>query len=95
MNTYSKIAEGLASWLTFGLRCGRVKLFSESSLVDPLGQLLQYRFPGRVRAEVEHSALATLHMGAGRKPCVDFVVDGEVIKHGPDQRSFRRANIPN
>ena len=77
MNVYSKIAEGLAAWLAFELRCGRVRLFSESSLAHPLGQLLQYRYGGRVRAEAEHSALATHHTGAGRKPSVDFVVDGD------------------
>ena len=76
MNVYSKIAEGLAAWLTFEQRCGRVNLFSEASLAHPLGQLLQYRYPGRVRAEVEHPVLATLHTQRGRKPSVDFVVDG-------------------
>ena len=74
MNKYSKIAEGLAAWLTFEQRCGRANLFSESSLAHPLGQLLQYRFPGRVHAEVEHPVLAPRHLGAGQKPRIDFAV---------------------
>jgi len=37
MNTYSKIAEGLAAWLSFERRCGRENLFSEKSLAHPLG----------------------------------------------------------
>jgi hypothetical protein len=76
MNTYAKIADGLASWLTFEQRCGRVNLFSESSLAHPLGKLLQYRYEGRVRAEVEHSVLGPLKTGARQRPRVDFVVDG-------------------
>ena len=76
MNIYSKIAEGLAAWLAFEHRCGRANLFSEASLAHPLGDLLQYRFSGRVRAEVEHATLAPLHRGVGRKPRVDFAVDG-------------------
>ena len=40
MNKYSKIADGLASWLNFELRSGRESLFSESYLAFPLGQLL-------------------------------------------------------
>jgi len=76
MNTYSKIADGLSAWLTFEQRCGRVNLFSESSLAHPLGQLLQYRYEGRVRAEVEHPVLAPFKTGAGQKPRIDFVVDG-------------------
>jgi hypothetical protein len=76
MGPYSKIAEGLAAWLSFERRCGRENLFSEKSLAHPLGDLLQYRFPGRVRAEVEHPVLAQLHTGVGKKPRVDFAVDG-------------------
>jgi hypothetical protein len=77
MNKYAKIAEGLAAWLTFEQRCGRSNLFSESSLAHPLGQLLQYRFPGRVHAEVEHPILAPKHIGVGQKPRIDFAVTGE------------------
>lgn len=76
MNTYAKIAEGLAAWLTFEHRCGRANLFSEASLAHPLGNLLQYRYPGRVLAEVEHSVLSPLQSGPGRKPRVDFAVAG-------------------
>jgi len=76
MNKYSKLAEGLAAWLTFEQRCGRTNLFSESSLAHPLGQLLQYRYPGRVRAEVEHPVLTPLHKGVGQKPRIDFAVEG-------------------
>jgi len=76
MNTYGKIAEGLAAWLTFEHRCGRANLFSEASLAHPLGNLLQYRFDGRVLAEVEHSVLAPLQKGRGSKPRVDFAVTG-------------------
>jgi hypothetical protein len=74
MNKYSKIAEGLAAWLTFEQRCGRANLFSESSLAHPLGQLLQYRYPGRVSSEVEHPVLAPRHTRAGQKPRIDFAV---------------------
>jgi hypothetical protein len=74
MNKYSKIAEGLAAWLTFEQRCGRANLFSESSLAHPLGQLLQYRYPGRVLTEVEHPVLAARHLGVGQKPRIDFAV---------------------
>jgi len=77
MNKYAKIAEGLAAWLTFEHRCGRANLFSESSLAHPLGQLLQYRFPGRVHAEVEHPILAPKHLGVGQKPRIDFAVTNE------------------
>jgi len=74
MNKNSKIAEGLAAWLTFEQRCGRANLFSESSLAHPLGQLLQYRYPGRVHSEVQHPVLAPSHLGSGQKPRVDFAV---------------------
>jgi len=77
MNKYAKIAEGLAAWLMFEQRCGRSNLFSESSLAHPLGQLLQYRFPGRVHAEVEHPILAPKHIGVGQKPRIDFAVKDE------------------
>jgi hypothetical protein len=76
MNLYSKIAQGLAAGLSFERRCGRENLFSEASLAHPLGDLLQYRFPGRVRAEVKHPVLAKLHTGPGKKPRIDFAVDG-------------------
>src|SRR6266852_4785608 len=76
MNTYGKIAEGLAAWLTFEHRCVRANLFSEASLAHPLGNLLQYRFDGRVLAEVEHSVLAPLQKGRGSNPRVDFAVTG-------------------
>lgn len=76
MNIYSKIADGLAAWLTFEQRCGRVNLLSESSLAHPLGQLLQYRYEGRVRGEVEHPVLAPFQTGVGPKPRIDLVVDG-------------------
>jgi hypothetical protein len=42
-NAFSKIAEGLAGWLSFERRCGRAHLFSESYLAYPLAQLLKYR----------------------------------------------------
>jgi hypothetical protein len=73
---YAKIAEGLAAWLTYEHRCGRANLFSEASLAHPLGDLLQYRFSGRVQAELEHPILASRHTGVGKKPRVDFAVDG-------------------
>jgi len=76
LDTYAKIAEGLAAWLTYEHRCGRANLFSEASLAHPLGDLLQYRFSGRVRAEVEHPFLASRHTGVGKKPRVDFAVEG-------------------
>jgi len=76
MNTYGKIADGLAAWLTFEHRCGRANLFSEASLAHPLGNLLQYRFDGRVLAEVEHSVLAPLQTTRGSKPRVDFAITG-------------------
>src|ERR1700682_3344260 len=76
MNTYGKIAEGLTAWLTFEHRCGRANLFSEASLAHPLGDLLQYRFDGRVLAEVEHSVLAPLKKGRGSKPRVDLAITG-------------------
>jgi hypothetical protein len=76
MNIYAKIAEGLAAWLSFEHRCGRANLFSEASLAHPLGQLLQYRYPGRVLAEVEHPILTAAHIGVGAKPRIDFAVSG-------------------
>lgn len=74
MNTFSKIAEGLAGWLLFEQRCGRTALFRESLLTHPIHQLLSYCFPGRVKAEVPHPRLTTFTKGPGRRPCVDFVV---------------------
>lgn len=62
--------------MTFEHRCGRANLFSEASLAHPLGNLLQYRFNGRVLAEVEHPVLAPLRSGRGSKPRVDFAVTG-------------------
>jgi hypothetical protein len=76
MNTFSKIADGLASWLNFEVRAGRKNLFSEAYLANPLGQLLQYRFPGRVIAEVQHPILGPEMSGPGRRPSIDFVIDG-------------------
>jgi hypothetical protein len=76
MNKFAKIGEGLAAWLTFEQRCGRTDLFSEKSLAHPLGQLLQYRYSGRVYAEVEHPVLAPLKKGPGQKPRIDFAMVG-------------------
>ena len=76
MNTYSKVADGLASWLDFEQRCGREPLFSEAYLAYPLGQLLQYQFPGRVLSEIPHPILSPLKKGPGKKPLTDFVVTG-------------------
>ena len=66
MNKFAKIAEGLASWLNFELRAGREDLFSESYLAQPLGQLIQYRYKGRVRSEIEHPVLIVLMRGKSR-----------------------------
>ncbi|HHT9116187.1 MAG: hypothetical protein HY607_04015 [Planctomycetes bacterium] len=81
MNKYSEIADGLASWLTFELRAGREALFCESYLTYPLGQLLQYQYPGRVLSEVEHPILAEDKKGPGKKPRIDFVVTGQDEKY--------------
>jgi hypothetical protein len=75
MNQFSKIADGLSSWLNFELRTGRKELFSESYLAQPLAQLLRYRFPGKVIAEVQHPILGSLMQGPGKRPCVDFAVN--------------------
>ncbi len=75
MNKYSKIADGLASWLNFEKRAGRENLFGESYLAHPIGQLLQYRFPGKVQSEIEHPILSKLKEGAGRKPSIDFAIN--------------------
>jgi hypothetical protein len=77
MNQYSKISDGLAGWLAFELRCGRKELFRESLIAQPLHQLLNYRFPGRVLCEVNHPVLSPLAKGPGRKPSIDFAVTGE------------------
>jgi len=74
MNTYSKIADGLASWLNFEKRTKRESLFSEYYLAQPLGQLLQAHFGTSVQAEVEHPVLSATHLSPGRKPSIDFVV---------------------
>ena len=76
MNRFSKIADGLAGWLTFELRCGREELFRESLLAHPLQQLLNYRFPGLVKAEVSHPILSALSR-KGRKPTIDFGIEGD------------------
>lgn len=76
MNKFAKIADGLAGWLTFEQRCGRYKLFSESYITSAVGQLLQYRYPGRrVFSEVEHPMLSELKDGPGKKPRLDFAVE--------------------
>jgi hypothetical protein len=75
-NTFSKIAEGLAAWLSFERRCGREQLFSESYLAYPLAQLLRYRFDGRVLTEIEHPVLSKLRTGPGSKPRIDFGITG-------------------
>jgi hypothetical protein len=77
MNKFAKIADGLAGWLTFEQQCGRDLLFSESYFACAVGKLLQYRYPGRVLAEVEHPILSKLKEGPGKKPRVDFAVTGE------------------
>ena len=76
MNTYAKIAEGLAGWLAYERRCGRGSLLSESSLKHPLGDLLQGHYTGRVRTEVKHPILASVRNKRGRKPRIDFAVSG-------------------
>lgn len=75
MNSYSKIADGLAGWLTFELRCGRAELFRESLLAHPLQQLLNHQFPGRVKVEVPHPILSSRKRG--KKPAIDFGVTGD------------------
>ena len=74
MNAFAKVADGLAGWLTFELRCRRQALFREALLAHPLSQLLAAQFPGRVLTEVTHPVLAKLQLGPGRKKAVDFVV---------------------
>jgi hypothetical protein len=81
MNIYSKIADGLAGWLTFELRAGRQQLLCESYLAHPIGQLLQYRYPGRVLGEVKHPLLSPAKGLSGRKPSIDFAVTGEDGKY--------------
>jgi len=76
-NTIAKIAEGLAAWLKFEKRCGREPLFGESYVAYPLGQLLQYRYPGRIFAELKHPVLTSTKMGRGRKPRIDFGIMGD------------------
>ena len=74
MNKFAKIADGLAGWLTFEQRCGRYSLFSESYFACAVGQLLQYRYPGRVLAEVKHPVLSEVKEGPGKKPRIDFAI---------------------
>lgn len=81
MNKFSKIAVGLAGWLTFELMAGREALFCESYLAHPIGQLLQHQYAGRVVAEVSHPVLSEARQGRGRKPCVDFAVLGDDRKY--------------
>jgi len=67
----------LGGWLTFEQRCGRYPLFCESYLAYSIGQLLQYRFPGKVLSEIEHPILSGGREGPGRKPRIDFAVKGK------------------
>jgi hypothetical protein len=80
MKKYSKIADGLASWLNFELRVGREGIFSESYIANPIAQILNYRFGGRVISEVDHPKLAGQMSGAGKRPKIDFVVKQEGSK---------------
>jgi hypothetical protein len=74
LNKYNKIADGLASWLNFELRVGREGIFSESYMANPIGQLLNYRFNGRVVSEINHPVLAGKMEGPGKRPKVDFAI---------------------
>lgn len=80
MKVFSKIAQGLASWLNFEQRSGRESLFCESYLSHPIGQLLKYRYEGRVKAEVKHPALQ-MNGVPGKCPTIDFAVTGKEGKY--------------
>ncbi len=74
MNRYSKIADGLAGFLTFEQRSGRRRFFNESYLAYPLAQILNAQYPGRVLPEVVHPTLAQHKKPRGDYPRIDFVV---------------------
>lgn len=54
-----------------------MRCFLESYLKYPLAKILQHQYSGRVRTEVEHPVLAAQMEGAGKRPAVDFVVEGD------------------
>ncbi|MBU0673152.1 MAG: hypothetical protein KJ950_00745 [Proteobacteria bacterium] len=80
MNIYSEVVDGLAGWLNFEMRAKRDNLFSEAYLANPLGQLLNASFPGRILTEMQHPILADKMQGPGKRPQVDFVVTGNYGK---------------
>ncbi|WP_146102049.1 hypothetical protein [Rhodopila globiformis] len=75
MLDYAKIlTQGVGGWLQFERACGRVELFSEKYLAQPIGQILSGQSNNRARAEYRHPILGPLATGPGRRPEVDFVV---------------------
>jgi hypothetical protein len=72
-----RLTETVAAWLQYEQMCYRTTLFSEAYMTYPIGQFLQSRAGGHVRAEYEHPILAPLKTGRGDKPRIDFVVLGE------------------
>ena len=74
MHYFSKVADGLAAWLRYEMRCGRRPLFSEDYLALPVAQLLRDHYPNRLVAQVKHPIIAKKREGTGRKPSIDFGV---------------------
>jgi len=75
-----KLAEGLASWLTYEFHCMRGDLFSEKALALPIGNILAASFKERISAEYVHPILKDDHR-RGRRPQLDYVVekDGKIV----------------
>lgn len=75
MTDFAKIlTQGIGGWLQFERACGRVELFSEKYLAQPIGQILSGQSNNRARSEYKHPILAPLSKGPGRRPEIDFVV---------------------
>lgn len=76
MNVYSKIAEGLAAWLSFERRLWKRKSFLREVSCSSTWRSPPVSISWSGASGVEHSVLAHSHTGVGKKPRFDFTVDG-------------------
>ncbi len=80
MHIGTRLARGVASWLSFEFHCNRGHLFEENYLTYPIGQILFSEYGNTVTSEIDHPLLTEHTLGPGKRPKMDFaVMQGEKI----------------
>lgn len=74
MKRFRKLVEAVSSWLHFEAMCRREALFCESYIAATIGQFLSARYGYSLHIEYPHPVLASLKLGRGDVPRIDFAV---------------------